>query len=502
MDGVDDGTYHVNLGHSFPYYDKVFTDAWMSSNGVVILYDPANNVGNPNTRNSYCCNGLDIASNPNPYYNYLIAPLWTDLTDRNPDPEAGYYYRTGTEQTSFLWNKVYEYGTNNINTFEAELFKDGSFKFNYGDISITRHSVFIGNTGELSDNPPQFTQQYFGQNLTGNDVQNFGALGTAAVEPIVDCTSPLNDPSCDGYYTAIVPSPPVVNATPAVVNSTLTDINTTLPEPETETLPEPEPTAPLAAAPVPVVVQEAETLPEPEPVVVTVERVGETAEEPTAEPTTETSPTVQKYVTSLIATLTAPVVAPAAMPLTAPALVAEAFAVSTISTTRVDVSQVSEAQETTLVMEQTAKPADVQFEQDFNDAIGAGQSLGQFLSAQLPDFSRFDVKPPSQDEQRTTQRASRAMQNMSQQDIAQSTEAQLEEMQESGGFSDQSLTVLLISNNPNFNQYSNITLDDRSQFYENRVIYRGNAPADNARALLRGSGTRTYEAMVDQQWQR
>lgn len=154
------------------------------------------------------------------------------------------------------------------------------------------------------------------------------------------------------------------------------------------------------------------------------------------------------------------------------------------------------------VVQNLAPPADLQFEQDFNDAIGAGQSIGQFLSAQLPDFSRFDVAPPSQDEQRTVQRAETQIQTMSQQDIAQSTDAQLEEMQESGGFSDQSLTVLLISNNQDFNQYNNIKLDDRSQFYENKVIYRGNAPADNARALLRGSGTRTYEAMVDGQWQR
>src|SRR6056300_363471 len=290
----------------------------MSSNGVVILYDPSSNVGNPNTSNSYCCNGLDIASNPNPYYNYLIAPLWTDLTDRNPDPEAGYYYRTGTEQTSFLWNKIYEYGTSNVNTFEAELFKDGSFKFNYGDISITRHSVFIGNTGELSDKPPQFTQQYFGQNLTGNDVQNFDILGTAVVEPVIDCTSPLNDPSCDGYYTALVPAPPVVNVTPAVVNVTLL-------EPEPEPLPEPE--LVVASAPVqtpePVVVQEPEPLPEPEPVAVPVARVEEPVEEPTLERTEDTPAVVQKYVSSLIATLIAPVTSNT--PLTFDEPVAEAF---------------------------------------------------------------------------------------------------------------------------------------------------------------------------------
>jgi hypothetical protein len=168
------------------------------------------------------------------------------------------------------------------------------------------------------------------------------------------------------------------------------------------------------------------------------------------------------------------------------------------------VSQQAQQQETnTITTSDALAPASqMQFESDFNDAIGAGQSIGQFLSAQLPDFSRFDVAPPSQDEQRTVQRAETQIQRMSQQAVQQNTEAQLEDMQESGGFSDQSLTVVLMGQVTGFTTYGATGLNDRSDFYQSKVIYRGNRPADNSLFFLTGAGTQKYQSMVDEQWQR
>ena len=85
-DGVDDGTFHIPLGHSFPYYDGVFTNAWMSSNGFIILYDATAGVGNANTSQSWCrtCGWGYGGGNPSGKSNlsYMVAPLWTDLDDR------------------------------------------------------------------------------------------------------------------------------------------------------------------------------------------------------------------------------------------------------------------------------------------------------------------------------------------------------------------------------------------------------------------------------------
>jgi hypothetical protein len=171
-----------------------------------------------------------------------------------------------------------------------------------------------------------------------------------------------------------------------------------------------------------------------------------------------------------------------------------------IQTTQAVAQQAQQQETNTITTSDALAPASqMQFENDFNDAIATGQSVGQFLSAQLPDFSRFDVEPPSQDEQRTVQRAETQIQTMSQQAVQQNTEAQLEEVQDAGGFVDQSLTVLLISNNPEFNQYSQAQLADK-QFYQNKVIYAGNRTID--RPLILRSGSNTYNAMVDEQWQR
>jgi len=167
------------------------------------------------------------------------------------------------------------------------------------------------------------------------------------------------------------------------------------------------------------------------------------------------------------------------------------------------VAQQAQQQETnTITTSELAPPTQMQFENDFNDAIATGQSVGQFLSAQLPDFSRFDVAPPSQDEQRTVQRAETQIQTMTQADVQQSLDSQLENLEDTGGFTDQSLAVFLISNNPAFSQYDSVTLSDRQQFYSSAQAYPANNIRANPLGLLRVTGNSGYDNLVDLQWQR
>ena len=39
--------------------------------------------------------------------------------------------------------------------------------------------------------------------------------------------------------------------------------------------------------------------------------------------------------------------------------------------------------------------ADQNFESSFDDALGTGQSIGQFLSNTTPDFAKFEVEAPT-----------------------------------------------------------------------------------------------------------
>ena len=223
MNGVDDGTVHIQLGHVFPYYGGIFTDAWMSSNGFILLYDPTTGYGNSSTNNQGCCSGF----NPSGYnyagnsFSYMLAPLWTDLRHNTSIPDSGYFYETGEGGTSFLWKNLQEFGTSNLNTFGAQLWPDGSFDFHYADVNVTQHSVWIGYTGDttsLNGNVyDEVTELFYGQgSLTMDDVASFASVvnetetGTYAAwygqdggyTSGPDCSNPLNDSSCEGYDDA------------------------------------------------------------------------------------------------------------------------------------------------------------------------------------------------------------------------------------------------------------------------------------------------------------
>ena len=215
MEGTDDGTFHVSLGHAFPYYGGVFTDAWMSSNGVIILYDPVKQFGNPDTYNPFCCSGIDFSTQTNnKAFSFLLAPLWTDLVDINLTSTDGYYYKTSSGGSSFLWYNVAEYyNTNNLNTFQANLWPDGSFDFLYDDVNVTNHQVTIGFSGDttLSDYQQMVHQYSFtNQNLlSGNwwdQLVNPGGViwhgQDGGYESSLDCSNALNNPICPGYQEA------------------------------------------------------------------------------------------------------------------------------------------------------------------------------------------------------------------------------------------------------------------------------------------------------------
>lgn len=226
MDGWDDGTYHVPLAHTFPYFGSTFTDAWMSTNGFILLYDPISGVGNPNTYDSFCCNGENFThlNNINAdvgRFSYMIAPLWTDLIDMNLTDTDGYYYSTDESKSKFLWYNVKEfYDANANNTFGVELRPDGSFDFYYDEVSLpVGHTTFVGYTGDLVADKQKYNTLYFGEpdgsNLASladmasetfynenGDVDGYAWYSSGNVSTGPDCSDPLNDSTCPGYDEA------------------------------------------------------------------------------------------------------------------------------------------------------------------------------------------------------------------------------------------------------------------------------------------------------------
>jgi len=166
------------------------------------------------------------------------------------------------------------------------------------------------------------------------------------------------------------------------------------------------------------------------------------------------------------------------------------------------VQQIQQQQSNNMVAVELAPPSQEQFEDDFNDALAAGQSVGQFLSSQPPDFSRFEIDEPTVQEQFVVRKATVALKTMSEVQVSNSVDQQLETLSNTGGFTDQSVAVFLISSNPAFDQYQDVNLSDRDEFYKSKQVYPKNAPRVDPFGVLRLGGSETFNDLVDIQWQR
>jgi hypothetical protein len=109
---------------------------------------------------------------------------------------------------------MWEYYRDSKNTFELWLYPNHTYEAIYGQLDIKDHDVFIGIQGK--DN--EFETYYFHDecntgvfnstncvNQDWNDIsenQNLENGGSIFVGEVVDCSNPLNDTSCAGYWEA------------------------------------------------------------------------------------------------------------------------------------------------------------------------------------------------------------------------------------------------------------------------------------------------------------
>jgi hypothetical protein len=666
MNGVDDGTYHVSLGHSFPYYGGTFTDAWMSSNGVIMLYDPTTQFGNLSYNNSMCCSGQNFSTTTSSAYSFMLAPLWTDLRHDTSVSGSGYFYKTNEGVSSFLWRDVKEYGTNNLNTFQANLWPDGSFDFLYDDVNITNHAVTVGFSGNLDfgDYEQMVHQTGFSNTQLLNGTwwdQLFNPGGVAwygedgGYDSSVDCSNALNDSRCPGYAEAYLDQQCTIDSlysqqcpgyaqayftqqcdldpfydttcpgydqalllqdmagTDFVFGDDITDFYDTEPleetllyeeetemflfeEDETYMFTEEEDYADTGFddsefnqgnengsdgetwtvwdntefQDEPTIAEETEevygdSLSGSDPVLggdpnreiseeialedeyieeeIThiEEDVGNIEEElPIEEISTlkinavdialttaaraEINATQiiqeqqsQSVISILIAqeteinetdTLnetqqeftfsTMDTIIEAA---TYNMIVDPTITVDIITTVQSSTEQATQQEEETIdfQMESSTPQMDTGFAAQQDQSFSTGQSITAVLNNVAPNFSQFDVAPPSQQEQRQTARAETAANNMSQEQINSSMENMTEEMQESGGFSDQSLTIFLLGRVEGFENYGGQLQDN--PFYNDRGLPISRVPNDRNTMLQLIGTSGKHETMIAEQYE-
>lgn len=188
----DDTYVHVPLQFAFPFYGKVFTNSWMHSNGVVGFMDPRTTAGP--IQGAYCCEGLDT-SRLTPQFNYMIAPLWTDLIPTT----ASTFSTEGTPTyQKYRWENISEYSNRaNLNTFGVEIRPTGFIGVNYEMVNLTNQNVFAGTIGDVALN--EYNKVYQGRGVPTSGIQSWSVNATGVDLCLTD---PLMSETCPGYAQA------------------------------------------------------------------------------------------------------------------------------------------------------------------------------------------------------------------------------------------------------------------------------------------------------------
>ena len=159
--------------------------------------------------NNYCG---DYTPDPLPQYNYTLFPFWTDLIRDNNSKMLA---KNFSDKTVFGWYDMKEYNRASDNSFEVILWTNSTFDFRYGDLDIIQHDVLIGqqkdsdtyyqylfhdecNSG--TTNTSSCVNKDWNTTTSNTLLENGGSLyGTSET---LDCSNPLNDVSCAGYWEA------------------------------------------------------------------------------------------------------------------------------------------------------------------------------------------------------------------------------------------------------------------------------------------------------------
>lgn len=203
--GDDQLSSAFNLDFTFTFYDKEFTSARMATNGCLHFGLGTGNVN----YNNYCG---DYTPDPLPQYNYTLFPFWTDLIRDNNSKMLA---KNFSDKTVFGWYDLKEYNRASDNSFEVILWTNSTFDFRYGDLDIIQHDVLIGqqkdsdtyyqylfhdecNTG--TTNTSSCISKNWNDTTSNTLLEDGGSLYGTSVT--IDCSNPLNDTSCAGYWDA------------------------------------------------------------------------------------------------------------------------------------------------------------------------------------------------------------------------------------------------------------------------------------------------------------
>ena len=165
-----------------------------------------------NSSGSYC---NDYTPDPLPQYDNTLFPFWTDLIRDNNSKMLA---KNFSDKTVFGWYDLREYNrSGSDNSFEVVLWTNSTFDYRYGELDINRHDVLIGEQKDASNyyqylfydecstgttNTGACVNVDWNNSIMNSTLESGGSLYGTGEGNTIDCSNPLNDMSCPGYWEA------------------------------------------------------------------------------------------------------------------------------------------------------------------------------------------------------------------------------------------------------------------------------------------------------------
>jgi hypothetical protein len=129
--------------------------------------------------------------------------------------------------------------------------------------------------------------------------------------------------------------------------------------------------------------------------------------------------------------------------------------------------------------------------------LALGGTITEILNTPVPDFSRYEVKPPSQDEEVQTARVENTLESMSTEEIESQAELRIGSMDPQA----QAVALQLIGYKPGFDQYDGM-LVDQSNWYLDRGMYTNNRVPSSNSNLIFGAQDQRHQELMSLQYRR
>ena len=135
----DDDTFGpVSLGFEFKFYENAYTEFYISTNGLLTFGEESDQFVNQ-------------AMPRDTFPDDFVTPFWDDLimlVDSNGQKISKVFYQTGNDANgkyaAVEWYQFARLGSQDLLTFEAILYEDGSILFQYHDLNGTVDQATVG----------------------------------------------------------------------------------------------------------------------------------------------------------------------------------------------------------------------------------------------------------------------------------------------------------------------------------------------------------------------